>query len=301
MWWLLACGPNYAPLQDEPYGAGEDADDCGTWSTVGQPFALTWCAGCHSSHLSGEARHGATAGLDFESLDAVSRNAGAMRGAVERGTMPPGGGPSDGEKARLYAWFDCGLPGEEATLPVSDGDDGLLGATTAMVTVATERDELVLVAVENAGARTWTERWREDGSIVAWEVAEDGVVTEGTSWDPPLRAWDGEADAWTTSATATDLVTGERVDQTWTATLTRDDVADPRTRDESPDTVELVEESGATMGFQLSETRSIVYRWHDGASFQQDGLGGEDFRGLDGFPLADGLGWGERVLLREAR
>jgi hypothetical protein len=297
---LLACAAGPAPAE-------ATADACGTWATVGQPFALTWCAGCHSSRLAGDERHGAPAGLDFESLDAVRTNAGAMRAAaVDGASMPPSGGPSEGQRAALAAWLDCGAPGDDAPIPVGERDAALLDATQVETVTEEDAGEVLVVATETAGTRVWTERWllADDGEeawIAGWEVEEDGALVEGVAWAPPVPVWDRGADGWTVGTTATDLLTGETRGETWTGAVTFDDAPDPRTRDDSPDTVRLLEQGGAEMGFQLSAGRALVYRWHDGASFQQATLGTDDLEGLPAFPLLAGLGWPERVLLREAR
>ncbi|MFM2160733.1 MAG: hypothetical protein RLZZ383_245 [Pseudomonadota bacterium] len=105
-------------------GVGADTDACapdvaGTWETLGEGYVRTWCTPCHAGSLSGDARAGAPAGVDFDGLDDVHRWLDAI---VEAATttdggsprMPPGGGPSAADVAAFAAWLACDAPGEVA-------------------------------------------------------------------------------------------------------------------------------------------------------------------------------------------
>ncbi len=77
----------------------------------------TYCSHCHWSGLTGDARHGAPEGLDYDDMEsAVSRN-GATWFRVSTYNMPPMGRvPSLDEMAVLNEWLNC-------TLPVQGDDD----------------------------------------------------------------------------------------------------------------------------------------------------------------------------------
>ncbi len=110
-------------------GSGEDGGDGGdagvpTWHQDVAPLVAAHCAGCHTD-----------GGLAFDLTDPASAAAlsGAIRTAVEAGTMPPWGQDedesceqrlpfkddvrlSDADKATLMAWIDGGTPeGDPAT------------------------------------------------------------------------------------------------------------------------------------------------------------------------------------------
>ncbi len=110
---LLACTQPDPPLPPviEPVG---DCDPAQTWASFGEGWLATWCTTCHSSELEGELRGGAPDGLDFDRWEDVvlvqDLVAGAALGDAPR--MPPGGGPSEAERASLAAWLACGAPGE---------------------------------------------------------------------------------------------------------------------------------------------------------------------------------------------
>ncbi|MFT5457073.1 MAG: hypothetical protein ACI9K2_003566 [Myxococcota bacterium] len=89
--------------------------DSPTWESFGQAWLRTWCTPCHSSALPAEARQGAPLGIDFDTYSATlplaSRLVPVAGGADA--TMPPAGGPSPEERARLEEWVECGLPGAD--------------------------------------------------------------------------------------------------------------------------------------------------------------------------------------------
>lgn len=95
-------------------GGSDTGNDCTdlTWDNYGQGYVRSWCAGCHSSALSGDEREGATVGVDFDShagvLDHVDRI--IDRGTGDAPTMPPVGGSSEDERERVLEWLECGAP-----------------------------------------------------------------------------------------------------------------------------------------------------------------------------------------------
>jgi len=108
-----------------PGGEDELPGDCDeetylTWENTGEPFLLTWCTPCHSSHLSGaegadgqpNARQDAPLGSDFDTYESYLEFQIDVynRSAASNDQMPPAGGPSTEERALLGEWIACGSP-----------------------------------------------------------------------------------------------------------------------------------------------------------------------------------------------
>lgn len=76
-------------------------------------FGAAWltkhCLGCHSSLLPEERREGAPIGVDFDTYERVLQWAPSIESLAvgEAPSMPPGGGPSAEELARLTEWLHC--------------------------------------------------------------------------------------------------------------------------------------------------------------------------------------------------
>ena len=81
-----------------------------TYETFGAPFMTNWCRSCHSSELAGFMRQDAPLDVNFDTLDEVRTQALAISTSVSQGTMPPEGGPSDGDRTMLLQWLACGAP-----------------------------------------------------------------------------------------------------------------------------------------------------------------------------------------------
>lgn len=108
---LSACDEEEAPTPSET----DDPCAAYSWDSVGAPFTRMWCTSCHSSELNSTYRAGAPAGVNFDDYASVA----AMLGRFEDRTfqsdpnldpMPPGGGPTEEDLARLQIWLDCGAP-----------------------------------------------------------------------------------------------------------------------------------------------------------------------------------------------
>ncbi len=102
------------PLEPSPSVA--TTDDCSTtptWESFGQGFLRTWCTPCHSSGLPEGARQGAPLGVDFDTYASTLAFAGRLVPVAGSAgsSMPPAGGPSAEERARLLEWVRCDLPG----------------------------------------------------------------------------------------------------------------------------------------------------------------------------------------------
>jgi uncharacterized membrane protein len=110
---LAACGTD-RPTMDGDDPPPPDPDACETsylsYSNFGEPFALDWCRGCHSSSVPQGMRQKAPMGVNFDTQDDVVRwkERIAIRAAGPMPTMPPAGGPPDAERALLVEWLDCG-------------------------------------------------------------------------------------------------------------------------------------------------------------------------------------------------
>lgn len=97
---------------------GEDAsvacpdDSFVTYENFGEPFMLTWCTPCHSSHLSiPEERQDAPDGVNLDSYEDVVNHAEYIQiFAVDTDAMPPAGGPDDEDRELLAEWIACGMP-----------------------------------------------------------------------------------------------------------------------------------------------------------------------------------------------
>ena len=69
---------------------------------------MSWCTGCHSSDLQDGARQNAPLGINFDSLEGIREHRELiLERAVNRGDMPPAGGPSRARAAaaRGMAWL----------------------------------------------------------------------------------------------------------------------------------------------------------------------------------------------------
>ena len=83
------------------------------YDNFGRGFVEQFCAGCHSSLTPPAHRNGAPPGLDFDHYGAVMSWAERIEARVMEPdpgrAMPPGGGPSEEERARLREWVQCSV------------------------------------------------------------------------------------------------------------------------------------------------------------------------------------------------
>jgi uncharacterized membrane protein len=106
-----ACGGDATP-DDVP--GPPDEETCRTsyvdYGNFGEPFALDWCRGCHSSALPADMRQNAPAEVNFDTHEDVLawKDRILIRAAGAQPTMPPAGGPSAAERALLAEWLGCG-------------------------------------------------------------------------------------------------------------------------------------------------------------------------------------------------
>jgi uncharacterized membrane protein len=94
------------------------------YASFGQTFFGTYCTRCHSSTVTGDARHGATIGVNFDSLDGIRDHTctiDSFAGSGPNGTFtfmpfditsidPTQQFPTVEERAQLSQWIACGTP-----------------------------------------------------------------------------------------------------------------------------------------------------------------------------------------------
>src|SRR5262249_29705982 len=93
---------------------GEDLGDCpadsGSRQIAGRQVVAGHCVICHSSQLSGAARHDAPSELNFDDVSIAADHAQDMYGEAKDGSMPPSGYAAvqgtDLENMRI--WLACG-------------------------------------------------------------------------------------------------------------------------------------------------------------------------------------------------
>jgi uncharacterized membrane protein len=132
---LTACGTardiessQVAPQQCTALSTGATCPPASTltYASFGQAFFTTYCTRCHSSTVTGDARHGATPGVNFDTLGGIHDHActiDSFAGSGPDGTNtfmpfditatnpdPPELFPTVDERAKLSQWIACGLP-----------------------------------------------------------------------------------------------------------------------------------------------------------------------------------------------
>ena len=90
-----------------------------SYDTFGRQYLRTHCAGCHSSGLPEGYREGAPVGVDLDTWAGALQWAERTeaRATGDSPTMPPGGGPTDEERARFTEWVQCELLPAAAEAP----------------------------------------------------------------------------------------------------------------------------------------------------------------------------------------
>ena len=312
---LVACGDD-SPVEEavvpQPVVTGEtmqiDEDPCeqpGSWDHTGQPFMLTWCTGCHAGGRVGEERHGAPDGVDFDTLSDVQAWETRILARVEDGTMPPGGGPPDAQRARLAHWFACGSPGE--TSSIEGVRDSVSPAAAATVITSTT------TSTSFEGATAWVLREGDYLSgvggvtrvIETWEVAgsdawlwsrdlrdETGTTLQSWSWDPPLPVGRGDTDVWSAEVTQrVEFASGETTsaEQIWEFIRLPATDVDGWSIETAPTRVLGLSDGGEEEGWELSSEYGVTARWWldaDGAGLvYQQALEQSPGSFEDGFPL----------------
>lgn len=80
-----------------------------TYDNFGAGLLEQHCTGCHSSLVPEDHREGAPTGVDFDTYEGVLTWAERIeaRAVPDGSTMPPGGGPSEEQRALLHEWLTC--------------------------------------------------------------------------------------------------------------------------------------------------------------------------------------------------
>lgn len=88
-----------------------------TYNNFGKQFMQSYCTRCHSSELTGAARHGAPSFHDFDTLsgikavsDHIDETAAAGPSSVNESMPEDGTQPTLMERQQLGEWIACGMP-----------------------------------------------------------------------------------------------------------------------------------------------------------------------------------------------
>lgn len=88
-----------------------------TYNNFAKPFMESYCTRCHASDKMGDARNGAPAFHDFDTLIGIKQvsnhvdQTAASGPAATNMSMPPDGAkPSLAERQMLGEWIACGMP-----------------------------------------------------------------------------------------------------------------------------------------------------------------------------------------------
>ena len=94
-----------------------------TFDNFGEAFLSKHCTGCHSVLHEGNLREGAPLGVDLNTYADVLMWAERIDSRVlDTLDMPPGGGPSEDERAQLHEWLQCGVYPDEAALAEEESE-----------------------------------------------------------------------------------------------------------------------------------------------------------------------------------
>ncbi len=302
---LVACEPAASDgPADTPADTADTAAACGTWEDVGHPFVLTWCTACHSSALPDDARAGAPAGVDFDTLEGVQRWSDriAARALVDAPDMPAGGGPDAAERDAVRAWLACGAPGDDTRITPGTAPTGLLDAGVLALLVEQDGAE-VLATMWDGNLPLYELRYTRDDEGAAtwlgWSRYVDGALVETIDFSPPLPLYDPRATAWdavTTATVETDAGTTAE-SHTWTFTRGSAGELDPRVGDPDAEELVAVEASGETHRWWLSDDYGAVLETHARPAAVETVLlygtrpFGQDLRGFSVAEGTSGSGW----------
>lgn len=338
-----ACRPDSALLPSKSTfsstdGAGTDSGAPGTglaadvpagcpdplsWANTGEPYLLTYCAGCHAEGGDPAFRYGAPPDLFLDSADDVHARSARVRARIADGTMPPTGGPSLAETECFLAWLDQGARGDGTPLGSGTAPPVAAVAWEVLETVDDDPDlpgtlllttTLVGLGRPVATGRFAEERWLVDGddawllSRTRYDPQTDAVLSDD-AWEPPLRlSWGSTDDGWTveTTRTHTDTAGTETLAEVWDVARIVGVATDPRSIDTAPVQVLAVERgAGLELGVELSARMGLVRRW----SFDDTPTGDPELDLIDtllfesrlpalgsGFPLGPDMEWSARIL-----
>lgn len=114
---IAACTTDPVPVFGPPTESTCPPTSTLTYENFGRPFMERYCTRCHSSQLSGAARHGAPDFHDFDTRfgvkgvsNHVDETSAAGPAAINRGMPQDGPMPTDDERFQLGEWIACGVP-----------------------------------------------------------------------------------------------------------------------------------------------------------------------------------------------
>src|ERR1041385_4218132 len=94
--------------------SGATCDPALSWDNFGSGFMTHYCTSCHSSRVSGGARHGAPEDHDFDTLagvqlaiDHIDESAAAGHESINTYMPPYGAIPTTVERQQLGSWLAC--------------------------------------------------------------------------------------------------------------------------------------------------------------------------------------------------
>jgi hypothetical protein len=105
-----------------PATTDTDCDPDVTWESFAAGTIKTWCTPCHSATVPVTERAGAPLGVDFDRYEDVVLHGPsvAVRVSGDSPSMPPSGGLTEVERAKLADWILCGAPIEQPTTSPPD-------------------------------------------------------------------------------------------------------------------------------------------------------------------------------------
>jgi hypothetical protein len=148
-------GTSDTPLPSRIPGRACPENSLLSYQSFGQPFFLSWCTGCHSSALPADARRGAPATVNFDTLALIRGQIGVVyaKAADEHTAMPPAGGPPLDLRRQLGDWMACGAPGDEVTFDAVPSDAG--GSPLPTGPCAAKRDPVPAASLPRCAASTF--------------------------------------------------------------------------------------------------------------------------------------------------
>ncbi len=277
MWTLLlAC------VSSEP----ESISD---YSTHAAPTLRTHCTACHGALRS-------EGGVQLHTLSLASSGGARALTRMAEGSMPPGGGVSQGEIDAFTLWMAQGAPGQDIPAPQASLPEqglGSLEVNATLLELGPGRFEVSWVEAlsgEPFASEVWLSQ--DDAIFLEERVALDVV----DRWEPALRIFDSAQESWTQDVqhSRSDALGEDTWSERWTGESW--DALDARAFDKQALGSRVVETQGATMSFQAGE-RYLVAR-----GSQDPELGRAEFmlvrtEALPETLLEDGLVWTERVTL----
>ena len=125
---LASCGDDDHAHERKASGAVCPPGSTLTYDTYGRSFMQSYCTRCHSSGIMGEARQGAPADHNFDSLrnivvfaDHIDQHAAAGPDATNADMPPSDPKPTDDERRKLGEWLACESAAKQDAGTAGDG------------------------------------------------------------------------------------------------------------------------------------------------------------------------------------